>query len=274
MAFVGNVKERCNVVGEGLPLILVHGMGGTIVWESIVPLLSKNYRIIIPTFPGFRKGDGIIEYTDDYFVEFLEQVRISFSLDKVNLVGVSMGGRTVLNYITKYSANVKTLTVIDGAGLGNMSPLFIIPIISRLFERFLVRILGNPKNVVKLGINDFVDTNSDTYTTCSKYFLSLMEDDIVRCNFVRILTKIGKKKEEWKEQLPRINVPTLILWAKDDKTTPVKWAYTLDSLMGNSKLEVLGDYRHMAILENPLFFEKQIQDHLEEVSMDSRVNVI
>jgi len=52
--------NRIVVKGQGNPVVLIHGISGPKVWESIVDELAKKYKVIIPTFPGYLVEDGII----------------------------------------------------------------------------------------------------------------------------------------------------------------------------------------------------------------------
>lgn len=59
------LNNRVMIKGQGAPVVLIHGMGGTKVWETITDKLAEKYKVIIPTFPGYLSIDGIIEYTDE-----------------------------------------------------------------------------------------------------------------------------------------------------------------------------------------------------------------
>lgn len=188
-----DIKKRClikGLKGEGsTTIILVHGMGGPIVWELITDLLINHYKIIIPTFPGYLSEDGYIEYKDDLYVNFLEELREELCLETLNLVGLSMGARTIINYALKYSNRVSKLVIIDGIGIGNMSPAFSLPIIKNVFPCMLRQLLLNPKNMIKLGSQDFINKDSIVLKRSTKYFMDVMKNDNVRANFSNILVK-------------------------------------------------------------------------------------
>ena len=39
--------------GEGAPLLFLHGAGGIVAWEGVLPLLSSKYHVYAPLAPGF-----------------------------------------------------------------------------------------------------------------------------------------------------------------------------------------------------------------------------
>lgn len=257
-----SIKKRCCIKGDGKVIVLIHGMGGPIVWEPISDLLSKHFKLIIPVFPGYLPEDGYIDYKDDFYVDFLEKLRIEMELDELNLVGLSMGARTAINYAIRHVGRVSTLTILNGVGLGNISPAFSTPIIKNVFPWLLCRILANPKNMIRLGSEDFVNKDSEVFKKSTECFIRLMSSDNVRANFTNILVKVGVANKEWKNELPKINIPTLILWGSDDKTAPVKWAYQLQGLIKDSKLNILDGFRHMAVMEKPKYFAERIVEFL------------
>ncbi|MDP4145907.1 MAG: alpha/beta hydrolase [Bacillota bacterium] len=252
------LSNRIVIKGQGTPIVLIHGMGGPRVWEPIVEVLAKEYKVIIPTFPGYLGGEGVIEYNDKLYVEFLEQVRLQLGIEKWNVVGLSMGGRTAINYVLDYNKYVSSMVVIDSIGIGYMFPFVRIPILKTVFPKILYKILSNPKNFKYLGSNDFVDIECESFKNSTKWFEEMMCDNNIRLNFSRILSQVSLPKHEWKHKLKSVDIPTMILWGKDDKTAPVNWAYELNKLIPNSELHILEKYRHMAVMERPDFFSKLI----------------
>ena len=90
-------------------MILLHGMGGPNPFNYVENGLSKKFNIIKPTMPGFSVDDGIIEYRDDLYVDFVENCRKEHNIERLIVVGYSMGGRTALNYAFRYPERVEKL---------------------------------------------------------------------------------------------------------------------------------------------------------------------
>lgn len=82
-------------------IILLHGMGGPNPLNAIEKDLQQYMNVIKPIMPGFQEGDGIIEYQDEDYVEYVEQIRKENKLEDFVVLGYSMGGRTALNYTIK-----------------------------------------------------------------------------------------------------------------------------------------------------------------------------
>ncbi|MEA1898100.1 MAG: alpha/beta fold hydrolase, partial [Bacteroidota bacterium] len=151
-----DLKNRITIKGKGQPVVLAHGMAGPKVWEPIIEQLSEHFTVIVPTFPGYIETDGVIQYSDELYVDFLEEVRIKLGYEQWCVIGISMGGRTVLNYALQHEKRVTRIIVIDSAGLNNFSPMFTLPIIKKLAPKLIAKMLTNSKNVKKLALEDLV----------------------------------------------------------------------------------------------------------------------
>ena len=252
------MNNRIQIEGRGEPIVLVHGMGGPKIWQPIIEMLKEKFQVIVPTFPGFLSEDKEFIYSDDLYVNFLVDLRMHLKIEKWNVVGISMGGRTSLNYALRETNHISTLTIIDSIGVGYMSPLLRIPIIKNAFPAIIKKMLKNEKNRIKLAKQDFVKQNGTACNECVGWFNELVKSETVRSNFAQILATVGKPQKQWHSGLNHLNNPTEILWASDDQTAPLKWGEWLNSKIARSELKVIKGFKHMAILEKPEFFADSI----------------
>jgi pimeloyl-ACP methyl ester carboxylesterase len=261
---LSNLRERTVVSGEGRPILFAHGAGGPKTWDLIAERLAKHFQVIVPAFPGFLPEDGLINYSDQLYVDFLESLRSNLGIKEWCLIGTSLGGRTILNYTLQHEEKVSQMVVIDSVGLNNISLIFKIPFLKKICPSVFSLIFSTPDRVARLDSKDAVDQDSPAIAWAHSWLCDMIADTVVRTNYFRIIAGVGAKKKEWNEQLPNLNTPTLILWASDDKICPVNGAYKLASLIKNSKVSILEGYRHLAILEKPDFFVDEIIKFLEE----------
>jgi pimeloyl-ACP methyl ester carboxylesterase len=101
-------------------LMLVHGWTcDDTSWAENVPELSKHYRVITLDLPGHGKSgspkDGTI--TMDLFARAVEAVRAEQKVDKIILVGHSMGTPVIRQYAHLYPQHVAALVLVDGVVL-------------------------------------------------------------------------------------------------------------------------------------------------------------
>ena len=241
-------------------VLLLHGMGGTNPLNYIESGLNSEFHIFKPVMPGFHDEDGLIKYSDDLYVDFVENYRKEQCVESFVVVGYSMGGRTALNYSFKYPERVKKLVLIDSAGLS-----FIIPILKfRFGKSFLKKVLPQMLKYSfvqeMLGKPDFVNTKTEEYKMGKAWVAEMMENPIIRTNFVEILTSIGSPIPDLIEKLGELKMPVRLLWAQKDKTAKISTAYWAKEQIQNCDLKVLKGFRHMAPIEKPEFYIDNIVD--------------
>ena len=91
------------IAGDGKALMLLHGFGAdSNIWDEQISFLSKNYLIIAPDLPGVSSS----ELTNDVSMEGLANIARLIAeeeeLDKLALIGHSMGGYATLAFAEKY----------------------------------------------------------------------------------------------------------------------------------------------------------------------------
>jgi pimeloyl-ACP methyl ester carboxylesterase len=117
-ATVDGVKLHSSSTGKGpRTVILVHGWTcDDTTWESQVPALSKDYRVLTLDLPGHGKSgapkDGKLSM--DLFARAVESVRSEAKADRVVVVGHSMGTPVIVQYARLYLRHVAAMVFVDG----------------------------------------------------------------------------------------------------------------------------------------------------------------
>lgn len=102
--------------GEGVPLLLCHGMGGNAYWwEKAAPLLSEFCRPAALDFLGHGESDWASDgrYDASLFVQNIEAARRFLGWEKMALAAHSMGARVALEYARRHPERLERLVVID-----------------------------------------------------------------------------------------------------------------------------------------------------------------
>jgi pimeloyl-ACP methyl ester carboxylesterase len=117
-ATVEGIKIHSSTAGKGpKTVILVHGWTcDESTWNSQIPALSKDYRVITLDLPGHgRSGspkDGKLSM--DLFARAVDAVRKDSKADRVVVVGHSMGTPVVIQYARLYPEHTAALVFVDG----------------------------------------------------------------------------------------------------------------------------------------------------------------
>ena len=99
-------------------IVLIPGIGASAErWEFVIPLLNKNYKLIIPDLIGFGYSDKpLADYTSEFFSKFLDSFLQKIGLEKTNIIGSSLGGQIAVNYAAENKDSVEKLVLISPSG--------------------------------------------------------------------------------------------------------------------------------------------------------------
>jgi len=96
-------------------VVLVHGWTcDETSWREQVPVVSKSYRVITLDLPGHGKSGMPKTFTMEVFARAIEAVRVEAGVDKIFLVGHSMGTPVIRKYALMFPGRVKGLVLVDG----------------------------------------------------------------------------------------------------------------------------------------------------------------
>ncbi|MBY9009543.1 MAG: alpha/beta hydrolase [Candidatus Lokiarchaeota archaeon] len=114
-AEVNGIKICYEIYGNGYPVVLVHGFGGTKEgWRAQTPDLSKDFKVIRFDNRGAGSSDkpkGSYELDD--FVEDIKGLLDHLNIDKAHIIGWSLGGMLVQNFVLKYPERANKVVLIN-----------------------------------------------------------------------------------------------------------------------------------------------------------------
>jgi len=118
---VNGVKTILLTAGSGEPLIFLHGAGTFHGFEFAKPWADK-FRVILPFHPGFGESGDDPAMTDihDYVMHYVELLDL-LGLDKVNLVGFSLGGYIAAKFAMEHGHRVRSSSWLGRPGCATTS---------------------------------------------------------------------------------------------------------------------------------------------------------
>lgn len=218
---MANQKTKVGTVSK---ILILHGWAYSIEkWEPFTTSLQDNgFNVELLKIPGLtEKLDSV--WNIDNYVDWLNR---KISNNKVILIGHSNGGRILLAFAAKYPEKIKHLILIDSAGIYHDE----LPI--RL-KRFIFQSLA--------GVGKKF-TKSDSLRKLL-YKLAREKDYEKAAPFVR-QTMVNLINFDVTESLSKIRIPTLIIWGKEDKTTPLSDGQLMHKLIKESKLHIIKTAKH------------------------------
>jgi non-heme chloroperoxidase len=222
----GNIDLYYEDHGSGKPVVLIHGypLSGA-SWEKQVPvLLGAGHRVITYDRRGFGKSSQpTTGYNFDTFAEDLHKLVMQLELHDFALVGFSMGGGEVARYLGKYgSKGVSKAVIISGV------------------PPFLLKTPENPEGVdgsVFDGIQKAIV--ADRYAFFADFFKNFynldlllgkrVSEQVVQSSWnvaagssaVASLACVPTWHEDFRNDVARIDVPTLVIQGDADRILPI-----------------------------------------------------
>lgn len=239
-------------VGNGPPLVLVHGLGGDAdQWAYSLETLSATHRVIALELLGFGRSDKPpITYRIAGFVEVLEGFLQALALERVSLLGHSLGGWIVATFALQFPQMVDKLILNDSVGIdsGWIKPPIDMNISTRANMRQVLEFVFYNKSMVT---EELVDLS---------YSLHLERGD--GATIRSVLQTFPLPDEKLDSRIGGLKAPTLLLWGEQDALTPLPMARNFQRLISGSRLAVIPQCGHLPCLEKPAEFNQAVMDFL------------
>ncbi|MCB0794189.1 MAG: alpha/beta hydrolase [Flavobacteriales bacterium] len=224
--------------GEGPVLLLLHGLFGALSnFEETFGYFAGKYRVVIPMLPLYNLP--LLSTNVSELAKFLHRFVGFKRWDRVNLLGNSLGGHVALVYCERHPSVVRSLILTGSSGLyenafGGGFPRredyeFIRKKVAVTFH--------DPKHATKELVDECYQTVND------------------RSKLVRILSLAKSAiRHNMAKELPKMRIPTLLVWGRQDTITPPEVAEEFHQLIQGSELRWIDQCGHAAMMEQPQAF--------------------
>jgi len=233
---IGGVKTVYLTAGSGEPLLFLHG-GGTFHGFEFAKPWAEKFKVLLPYHPGFGESgdDPGLSSIQDYVMHYIELLD-HLGLDKVNLVGFSLGGWLAASFATQHARRIKKLVLVAPAGLrikeAPTVDLFRIP--GDKIPEMLVYDFEVIKPHLPTGFDvDFTVERFREITTVARVAWERMHDP---------------KLPRW---LHRVNVPTMLVYGEDDRIVPAAQGPYWAKLIPGATVKTFPKAGHLVLDEKP-----------------------
>ena len=243
-------------IGNGTPLVLVHGfLGSSEMWNPQINFFKNNFRVIAPALPGFGNSSAInscnsIECMAKAILNFLENKEIK----NFNLLGHSMGGM-IVQEMAKIAGDKILKLICYGTGpRGNIPGRF--ETIDQ--SRKKLKINGLKDTALRIAKTWFIEEEK------AKYFYLCEEAGKQTSIEATDNGLIAMKNWDGVKNLKNIKNETLIVWGDHDKAYNLDQVETLSNNIPNSDLKIIKGCSHNVHLEKPDEFNKVVEEFLKK----------
>ncbi len=232
--------------GKGQVLMLLHGLFGALSnWEQVVNRFSSHLRVVIPMLPIYEMPikqaglEGLQKFVED-FVDLMK-------LDKMIIMGNSLGGHLAILYTLSNANKVDKLILTGSSGLfeNTMGGSYPRRGSYDYIQERVAYTFYDPKVASKELVDEVFETTKS----------------IPKCMRIVAIAK-SAQRNNLALDLPKILVPTLLVWGLNDTITPPMVAHEFNRLIPKSKLKFIDQCCHAPMMEHPDKFNELVDEFL------------
>ncbi len=226
--FLQGYRLHYRIIGTGSPLILIHGFGVSgYVWQRVLPYLAQEHQVFIVDLPGYgrstyreTRAPWRLREMAPLLAAWLQRMHLS----SVHIMGHSMGGAIALHLAAQTPELVKSLILVDAAGMPFRSS----------FSALAVR-----------SVHSFVQLKNGGYP------LPLVRD-VLRPR-VRLFWQGATQmtNSDFRAEIATLTMPTLIIWGEQDILVPISLGYELRDALPQAVFVSISDSGHRPMLAQP-----------------------
>jgi pyruvate dehydrogenase E2 component (dihydrolipoamide acetyltransferase) len=238
----GGLRLRYLALGESdrIPVLLLHGFGADLnTWMFTQPALAEGRRVIALDLPGHGGSTKQLDHADvESLATIVDHALKALGIERLHLVGHSMGGGIAIAFASREPERVATLTLIASASLG--------PEINATFIDGFVRAARRREaaEVLNLLVHD------------PALVSRTMVEDVLRYKRLDgVPEALAAFAEEWfpggrqivglGDGVAVLKLPVQIIWGREDRIIPAAHAEALASRLPVHILEQTGHLPHM-----------------------------
>ena len=254
-------------IGAGPAVVLVHGLGGS--WqnwlENLPHLARSGYRAIALDLPGFGRSPlPPWELNMPAYGRLLDQFCVQLGLDRAAVVGNSMGGFIAAETAIAAPNWIERLVLVSAAGVSHATmrrePVMVAGRMLNLLNPIALH--ANTKGLRRPGIRQLSFQGVFRHPQRIRREL-LYEFSAHAIGTPGFLPALGALTGyDLLHRLPRVEVPVLLIWGRDDLVVPASDAVGYHQRLADSRIEIFDDCGHVPMAERPVRFNRLLDQFL------------
>jgi pimeloyl-ACP methyl ester carboxylesterase len=243
-------------VGEGEPLVLLHGLFGALSnFSDLIEYFRHHNKVVVPMLPLFDLD--ILHTSVGGLAKYVHKFLEARDYKEIHLLGNSLGGHVALIYLLKHPERTKSLILTGSSGL---------------FES------GMGDTYPKRGDYEYIRKKTEVTFYDPKMATKELVDEVfsITNNRIRVIKIIALAKSAIRnnlgDELNNIKQPTLLIWGNNDTVTPPFVAREFQRLIPNSELQFIDKCGHAPMMEVPQEFNMILHKFLKKLGTPATVH--
>jgi len=252
--------------GEHRPIVFIHGLSGQWQnWLENIPRFAQSRRVVAMDLPGFGLSEEPAEkITIELYGRVVAELCTRLELAPAVVVGNSMGGFVAAEVAIRRPEIVERLMLLSSAGVSQMDAAK-----QPVLAAGKVAGLLATSNVAQMRMTAQRPNLRHWVMSLVCRHPSLIKPDLM---FEGLMKGAGKPgfgaglraclEYDFRDRLPDIGCPTMVVWGEKDMIIPVRDADTFVSLIDDARKVIFEDTGHVPMLERPRSFNDCLEQFL------------
>lgn len=244
-------------------------------WSWVIPALARNHLVYAIDLPGYDGSEESTnsDYSSAFSARFVSSFLDAVGVESAVVVGNSFGGLIALHLALSEPARVSALVLSDSAGLGRVvSPALValtLPGVGELTVALGKTPLGAAHRVFRRSLVMFArPLQIPLKWITGQYHVAQIPvfNKAAEASLRNAVGLIGQR-ELLVDQLPNLEMPTLIVWGLEDRVIPYWQAINASFFLRNGDVKLIPSCGHLPHVEQPKRFVDSIGQFLSEHSL-------
>ena len=229
-----------NKKDQSIPVVFIHGVGLTYeIWQPQLDFF-KNYSYLSYDILGHGKSSLTKQNInfDDFSEQLIELIN-ELKIEKIHLVGFSIGSLIARNFATRYSERLQSLILLGSIYKRSEQQQ---KTVNERFEQAKKELKLSSQALKRWFTDKYLENNPDTYEKIS----SILSTNNM-ANFLKVYELFVRHKND--EDFEKIYSKTLVMTGEHDTGSTIEMSQQLNNIIKNSELKIIKDGKHLCGIE-------------------------
>ena len=232
--YVYNNKE------QSIPIVFIHGVGLTYeIWQPQLNFFNNysnlSYDILGHGKSSLTKQNISFDDFSEQLIDLIDELKI----EKIHLVGFSIGSLIARNFATKYGNRLQSLILLGSIYKRSEQQQ---KIVNERFEQAKKELKLSRQALKRWFSDKYLENNPDTYEKIS----SILSGNNM-ANFLKVYELFVKHKND--EDFKKIRAKTLVMTGEHDIGSTIEMSQQLNNIIKDSELKIIKDGKHLCGIE-------------------------
>jgi pimeloyl-ACP methyl ester carboxylesterase len=232
--YVFNKKE------QSTPIVFVHGVGLTYeIWQPQLDFFKDysnlSYDILGHGKSSLKKQNISFDDFSDQLIELINELKI----EKIHLVGFSIGSLIARNFATRYSDRLRSLVLLGSIYKRSEQQQ---KIVNERFNQAKKELKLSRQALKRWFTDKYLENNPDTYEKIS----SILSGNNMT-NFLKVYELFVRHKND--EDFEKIQTKTLVMTGEHDIGSTIEMSQQLNNVIKHSELKIIKEGKHLCGIE-------------------------